>query len=81
MGRFSSDKVRKRVVYLVCPSLFAFLEVRRQNKYCLCEIHLFSYEHIFGLMRQSRNCEKQQFEDVGCVFTYFCDGHKNNFGL
>ena len=61
---------------------FTFLEVRRLNKYFLWEANLVFYTQIFGLIWQSVNLSwKTAVWRVGCVFIYFCGGHKNNVRL
>ena len=59
---------------------FAFLETRRPNNYCLWEVNSISYMQIFSLMYQNVNLVWNMIVwNVGCVFSHFCGGHKNNF--
>ena len=59
---------------------FAFLEKRRPNNYCLWEVNLISYIQVFRWMCQNVNLVWNIVVwDIGCVFSYFYGGHKNNF--
>ena len=63
-------------------SFFGFTEKIRPNNYCLWEDNLFVYMQIFRLTCQSeKDSQKIAAQNGGCVFTYFCGGHKNNFLL
>ena len=63
-------------------AFFAFLEVRRLNKYCLREENLVVFMNIFDLLWESADLSwKTRVENVGCALAYFCGGHKNNFRL
>ena len=67
---------------LVCSSVFEILDIKRRNKYCLCEGNLVFYMQILVWHGKVKFCcEKQQFYNVDYVFAYLYDGHKNNFRL
>ena len=80
---FRFGQIKKREVYFgLCESSFTFMENKRPNKYCLCEADLISYMWVFSLMGQDVNlARKVAVQNVGCVFAYFCGGHKNNFPI
>ena len=68
--------------FVLYESSFTFIEERRPNKYCACEVNLSSYMKVFSLMDQNVNlARKKSVQNVGCVFTHFCGGHKNNFPI
>ena len=76
-------QIKKLEVYfgLYEPS-FSFIDERGPNKYCSCEVNLISYMLVFSLMDQVVNlARKLAVSNVGCVFVYFCGGHKNNFPI
>ena len=61
---------------------FGFPEKRRPNKCCSGEVNLFFYIYIVSLICEKVNLSwKIAVQNVGCVFAYFCGGHKNNFRL
>ena len=66
-------------------SIWAFFELpekRRSNKYCLLEVNFFFHIQIISFMSESLNLLwKIAVQKAGCVFAYFCAGHKNNFQL
>ena len=48
----------------------------------LWEVHLFFYILVVSLIYQSINLScKITVQNAGCVFAYFCGGHKNNSRL
>ena len=79
---FRQSKNTNSILWSVWVFL-AFLEVKRLNKYCLWEANLVFDIWVFGLMWQSVNLlwKTADLICVGCVFAYFCGGHKKNFRL
>ena len=79
--RFGNIK-KLEVHFCLHESYFTFTEKRRLNKYCLCKVNLMLYVQVFSLIGQDMNlAPKVVVQNVGCIFTYFCGGRKNNFPI
>ena len=55
-GSFRFGQIKKLEVYFgLYEFSFTFIEKRRPNKYCLCDVNLISYVSVFSLMGQDAN--------------------------